>query len=55
MKILLLYPTVFPDFIGGVEHRNHELGAALARRGHEVTLAGFCDPQAGSDWNQPRL
>ncbi len=44
MKILLLYPTIFPDFIGGVEHRNHELGAALARRGHEVTLAGFCTP-----------
>lgn len=47
MKILILYPTVFPDFIGGVEHRNYELGAALARRGHEVTLAGFCNPQAG--------
>ncbi|HEV2851483.1 MAG TPA: glycosyltransferase family 4 protein [Thermoanaerobaculia bacterium] len=47
MKILLLYETVYPDFIGGVEHRNHELGAALARRGHEVVLAGFRKPVPG--------
>jgi glycosyltransferase involved in cell wall biosynthesis len=48
MKILILYPTVFPDFIGGVEHRNHELAAALARRGHEVTLAAFCRSEEGA-------
>lgn len=47
MKILILYPTVYPDFIGGVEHRNYELAAALARRGHQVTLAGFCKPLPG--------
>lgn len=47
MKILIVYETVYPDFIGGVEHRNFELGAALARRGHEVTLAGFCKPLPG--------
>ncbi|MFP5284478.1 MAG: glycosyltransferase family 4 protein [Thermoanaerobaculia bacterium] len=47
MKILIVYETVYPDFIGGVEHRNFELGAALARRGHEVTLAGFCRPLPG--------
>ena len=41
MKILLVYETVYPDFIGGVESRNHELAAALRNRGHEVTLAGF--------------
>jgi len=40
LKILLLYETVYPDFLGGVESRNHELAIALARRGHEVTLAG---------------
>ncbi len=48
MKILLLYETVYPDFIGGVEHRNHELGAALVRRGHEVVLAGFRKPVPGA-------
>ncbi len=42
MKLLILYETVYPDFIGGVEVRNYHLAAALARRGHEVTLAGFC-------------
>jgi glycosyltransferase involved in cell wall biosynthesis len=42
MKLLLLYETVYPDFIGGVEVRNYHLATALARRGHEVTLAGFC-------------
>lgn len=47
MKILILYETVYPDFIGGVEHRNHELATALWRRGHEVTLAGFCKPLPG--------
>ncbi len=41
MKILLLYEAVYPDFLGGVESRNHELAIALARRGHEVTMAGF--------------
>jgi glycosyltransferase involved in cell wall biosynthesis len=42
LKLLILYETVYPDFIGGVELRNYELAAALCRRGHEVTLAGFC-------------
>ncbi|HEV7515653.1 MAG TPA: glycosyltransferase family 4 protein, partial [Thermoanaerobaculia bacterium] len=42
MKLLILYETVYPDFIGGVEVRNYHLAAALARRGHAVTLAGFC-------------
>jgi len=41
MRILILYDTVYPDFKGGVEHRNYELAAALARRGHQVTLAGL--------------
>jgi len=41
VKILILYDTVYPDFVGGVEHRNFELAAALARRGHEVTLGGL--------------
>lgn len=42
MKLLIVYETVYPDFIGGVELRNYEMAAALCRRGHQVTLAGFC-------------
>jgi glycosyltransferase involved in cell wall biosynthesis len=42
LKLLIVYETVYPDFIGGVELRNYELAAALCRRGHEVTLAGYC-------------
>jgi glycosyltransferase involved in cell wall biosynthesis len=49
LKILLVYETVYPDFIGGVESRNHELAAALRKRGHEVTLAGFRKPPAAPD------
>jgi glycosyltransferase involved in cell wall biosynthesis len=50
MKLLFLYETVYPDFIGGIELRNHEVAAALWRRGHEVTLAGLCgDLQAAPD------
>ena len=51
MRILLLYEAVYPDNIGGVETRNFELGRALARRGHEVTLAGFCAPLPGEPPN----
>ncbi|HET9211332.1 MAG TPA: glycosyltransferase family 4 protein [Thermoanaerobaculia bacterium] len=49
MKILIVYETVYPDFMGGVESRNYELAAALRRRGHEVTLTGFRKPPAPAD------
>jgi glycosyltransferase involved in cell wall biosynthesis len=42
LRILLFYDCIFPESVGGVEHRNHELARALAGRGHRVTLAGFC-------------
>src|SRR4051795_6069929 len=35
--------------MGGVESRNYELAAALRKRGHEVTLAGFRKPPAPAD------
>src|SRR5436309_1336115 len=35
--------------MGGVESRNYELAAALRKRGHEVTLAGFRKPPAPVD------
>lgn len=44
MRLLFLYDCVYPESLGGVEHRNRELAAVLARRGHAVTLAGFCSP-----------
>ena len=41
MRILLFYDCIYPESVGGVEHRNHELARTLAARGHRVTLAGF--------------
>jgi glycosyltransferase involved in cell wall biosynthesis len=41
MKILILYDCVYPESIGGVEHRNHQLALALARRGHQVRISGW--------------
>lgn len=43
LRILLLYDSIYPGSVGGVEHRNFELARALAARGHRVTLAGFAD------------
>lgn len=45
LSILLFYDCIYPESVGGVEHRNHELARALGARGHRVTLAGFAsDP-----------
>ncbi len=41
LSILLVYDCVYPESIGGVEHRNHEIAKALARRGHRVTVGGW--------------
>lgn len=41
LAILLFYDCIYPESVGGVEHRNHELARALAARGHRATLAGF--------------
>lgn len=41
LSILLFYDCIYPESVGGVEHRNHELARALGERGHRVTLAGF--------------
>lgn len=46
LKILLLYDRIYPESLGGVEHRNRELARALLARGHHVTLAGFCTDTA---------
>jgi len=44
MRILLLYNSLYPATLGGVEHRNLGLALALAARGHRITLAGFGQP-----------
>ncbi|MGF1478908.1 MAG: glycosyltransferase family 4 protein [Cyanophyceae cyanobacterium] len=44
LQILLLYDCIYPESLGGVEHRNYHLARSLARRGHRVTLAGWCRP-----------
>ena len=38
MRIALLHPTYWPEVRRGSERLAHDLGAALARRGHDVTL-----------------
>jgi phosphatidylinositol alpha-mannosyltransferase len=38
MRIALLHPTYWPEVRRGSERLAHDLGAALAGRGHEVTL-----------------
>lgn len=40
-RLLLFYDCLYPESVGGIEHRNAELARALAARGHQVTLAGF--------------
>ena len=41
MRVLLAYDCLYPETMGGVEHRNYQLALALAARGHQVTLTGW--------------
>jgi glycosyltransferase involved in cell wall biosynthesis len=43
LNILLIYDCVYPESLGGVEHRNACLAGALAARGHRVTVAGWVE------------
>ena len=38
MRIALLHPTYWPEVRRGSERLAHDLGATLARRGHDVKL-----------------
>jgi len=48
VRILFVYPTLFTELAGGLEVRNLELAAALARRGHRVTLAARTSSDAAT-------
>lgn len=41
LRLLLVYDTLYPETIGGIEHRAAELARALTARGHAVALAAF--------------
>lgn len=41
MRLLLVYDCAYPETLGGVEHRNHQLALALAARGHTVDVTGW--------------
>jgi glycosyltransferase involved in cell wall biosynthesis len=45
VRLLFVYDAIYPDHIGGVEHRNFQLARALAERGHEITLAGWWEQE----------
>ncbi len=37
---LFFYDGIYPDYLGGIEHRNYQLARALGLRGHRIVLAG---------------
>ena len=41
MRFLLIYDCIYPESLGGVEHRNHCLAQAFVERCHTVTIAGW--------------
>jgi len=40
---LFFYDCIYPESVGGVEHRNYELARELGRLGHEVVLSGWAN------------
>jgi glycosyltransferase involved in cell wall biosynthesis len=43
LRWLFFYDCIYPESLGGVEHRNHELARELGRLGHEVVLSGWAE------------
>ena len=41
LRWLFFYDCIYPESLGGVEHRNYELARELGRLGHEVVLSGW--------------
>ena len=46
LRWLFFYDCIYPESLGGVEHRNHELARELGRLGHEVVLSGWAESPA---------
>lgn len=40
-KIIIIYDCIYPESLGGVEHRNYQLAKYLSEKGHFITLAGW--------------
>ncbi len=43
LRWLFFYDCIYPDSLGGIEHRNHELARELGGRGHQVVLSGWAE------------
>ncbi len=43
LRWLFFYDCIYPESLGGVEHRNHQLARELGRLGHEVVLSGWAE------------
>ena len=43
LRWLFFYDCIYPESVGGVEHRNYELARELGRLGHEVILSGWAN------------
>ncbi len=46
LRWLFFYDCIYPESLGGVEHRNYELARELGRLGHEVVLSGWAEAPA---------
>ena len=43
LRWLFFYDCIYPESLGGVEHRNYELARELGRLGHNVVLSGWAE------------
>ncbi len=46
LSYLFFYDAIYPETLGGVEHRNYQLACSLGARGHRVVLAGWAGAPA---------
>lgn len=43
LKILVVYDCIYPESLGGVEHRNYQLAKCLSQKNYSITLAGWTE------------
>ena len=46
LSYLFFYDAIYPETLGGVEHRNYQLACSLGARGHRAVLAGWASAPA---------